>query len=65
MGVLMDAYEMWEQNERRQQRRREEMPVCMDCGEHIVRGKVYDINGEYICRQCMIDYHEKDVEDCL
>lgn len=38
------------------ERKLEELPICSECGEHIQDDMCYEINGEYICDECM-DMH--------
>ena len=40
------------------------LPVCDWCGEHIMSDYFYDINGEYICENCMDD-RRRSTDDYL
>ena len=35
------------------------LPRCCECDEAIQDEYCYEINGEYICEQCMDDNHRK------
>ena len=50
--------------EEEQDRYLKQLPVCSDCGEHIQEDYCYEINGEYICEECMKSYR-KAVEDIV
>lgn len=38
------------------ERKLEELPICSECGEHIQDDMCYEINGEYLCENC-VDMH--------
>ena len=60
---MEDAYSMWERQERRNERRLEERPVCSNCDKRIQDERAYYINDEWICPNCMETDFKKDVED--
>jgi hypothetical protein len=43
----------------------EKLPECCECGCKIQDEHCYEINGEYICEECLKDNHRKNVEDLI
>lgn len=41
------------------------LPVCSECDEPIQSESCYEINGEYICEDCMNDNHKKYTTDLI
>jgi formylmethanofuran dehydrogenase subunit E len=54
---IPDNFDIWEAHDIEQERRRMRRPECSECGEHIQDEKAYYINGEWICENCMSNYH--------
>lgn len=50
--------------EKEQQEWEDSLPCCDCCGEK-VDDYVYDIDGEILCIQCMIEKYRRDAEDYL
>ena len=48
-----------------QARELEKLPVCADCGEPITDDHFYEINGEYICPNCLDAGYRKNTEDYI
>ena len=48
--------------EREQQEWEDSLPLC-DCCEQPIDDYVYDIGGEILCIQCMIEKYRRDAED--
>ena len=48
-----------------QQAQLEKLPVCCECDEPIQDEHCYEINGEYICEECLNDNHRKVVDDIV
>ena len=46
-----------------QARELEKLPVCVECDEPIQEPHFFEINGECVCRRCLIDNHRKNTED--
>lgn len=46
-----------------QQAQLDKLPECCECGYHIQSEHCYEVNGEYICPDCMEDNHKKYTED--
>lgn len=43
----------------------ESLPACYECGKHITSEYCYEINGEYICEECLNLYHKKSTDDFI
>lgn len=41
------------------------LPECAECGEKIQDEYCYEFNGEYICWNCLKEYHEVRTEDLI
>ena len=41
------------------------LPTCAECGEPIQDEECYEINGEFICPECLKDNHRHWTEDVL
>ena len=46
-----------------QQREQDRLPICSDCGNPIQTDKLFLINDEFICPECLIDNYRKDTAD--
>lgn len=46
------------------QRELDRLPICSECDEKIMTDKLYEINDEYICPNCMEKNHKKWTDDC-
>lgn len=57
-----DAYADFERHDREQARALSRLPICSECEEPIQDEFLYEINGEYICPECMAE-HRKYTED--
>ena len=47
-----------------QQERLKRLPRCSECDERIQDEHCYEVNGEYICPDCMEKNHKKWTDDC-
>ena len=64
---------LWTQNPERDAERyyndleeqAEKLPVCSECGERIDGEVAFEIDGEYICEECLIENHRVWVEDLI
>ena len=45
------------------QRELDRLPVCCECGGTVQDEYFFEINGEYLCEQCLIENHRRAVED--
>jgi formylmethanofuran dehydrogenase subunit E len=48
-----------------QQEELEKLPVCSECGEPIQSEYCYEIDGEYICEECLECNHKKTVDSII
>ena len=64
MGVYRsgDPDKDFARRDKEQQEWEDRLPCCDCCGEK-VDDYVYDIDGEILCIQCMIDKYRRDAED--
>ena len=53
---IPDYTELHADYERDQERRLAKFPKCDYCGERIVEEKFYNIEGTYICMNCIDDF---------
>ena len=65
MTYIPDAYDQWKAHEAEQQAQLDKLPRCCECDEPIQDTQCYEINGEYICDDCMVDNHRKWVSDIV
>lgn len=56
MDYIPDYTEQHDMYEAAQERRLRKYPKCDCCGERIVEEKFYNIEGTYICENCISDY---------
>lgn len=62
---MPDNYSQWEWHDRQQEKARELLPVCHGCGEPIDDDKYFDIHGEILCEDCLIEKYRKWTEDYI
>lgn len=48
-----------------QTERLDRLPVCPECERPIQDDCCYEINGEFICEECLKDNHRRWTEDVL
>jgi formylmethanofuran dehydrogenase subunit E len=58
---LMDFY----RHERQIEEELSRLPKCNECGEPIQDDHCFEINGEFICEECLNDNHRKWTEDLM
>lgn len=63
--MIPDNYDMWESHDRKQERRRSDLPVCDYCGEPIQEEHFFYINGECFCEDCLNNNFRKNTDDYL
>lgn len=61
---IPDYTEQHEEYEARLEREAKKLPKCDCCGERIVTDKFFNVEGTYICRDCIEDY-EVDTDDYM
>ena len=52
---IPDYNDLYDAHEAEEERWLEKRPKCECCGEPIYEDTFYDINGEYLCEECMKD----------
>lgn len=62
---MPDNYSMWERYQNSLDQRLARRPVCSICDEHIQDDEFYNINGEYICQNCMETHFKVNTEDYI
>ena len=62
---MLDAYDLWEMHDAEQERKLDKLPRCECCGEPIQDDYLYEINGEYICEECLTENHRKSVDSVM
>lgn len=65
MEYVPDNYDMYVRHEAEEVREMERLPVCADCDQPITDDHLYDINGSYICPNCMESGYRRWTEDCI
>lgn len=64
MDYVPDYTDLHAEYEREQERRLERLPKCEVCGEPIVDEQFYNIEGTYICLECINDF-KVDTDDYM
>ena len=57
---IPDNLDIWDAHDIEMERRRARLPQCDYCGEHIQDEYYYEINGEYICEECLNEHFRKE-----
>lgn len=65
MSYCPDNYSQWEEHERQQEDWLEKRPRCGFCDERIQDDFCYEINGEYVCEDCLDTHFLKAVDDII
>lgn len=55
----------YESYDSEQQAQLDRLPVCSECGEPIQGDYCYEINGEYICEECLEFNYKKSVDSII
>lgn len=48
-----------------QERQMAKLPRCCECEHPITDEYCFEINGEYLCEQCLHDNHRKHIDDFI
>ncbi len=56
MPYIPDYTDLHAEHEREQERRLRKHPKCERCKERITDEKFYNIDGTFICKDCLDDY---------
>lgn len=51
--------------EAEQQKERDKLPKCYECGEPIQDEVCYELNDELICPKCLLENHRKFTDDYI
>ena len=62
---MPDNYSLWAARDRAQEKARERLPVCGKCRERIDEDNYFDIGGEILCEDCLIEKYRKNTEDYI
>ncbi len=54
--MCMDNYDLFERHEAEQEKWLAKRPICSCCEEHIQDDRLYIINDEFICPDCIEDF---------
>ena len=57
MSYVPDNLDIWSAYDREQCQAAERLSRCSECDEPITTEMAYYINGEWICEECMEQYH--------
>jgi hypothetical protein len=60
---IPDSYDLWEDHDREQAKRLEQLPKCDYCNKPIQDEHLFDICGDVFCERCVIRNFRKDTED--
>ena len=52
----LDPYDLFLERERQGARAEERLPICDYCGQPIWGDYYFEINGDRVCDDCIIDY---------
>ena len=58
-----DPLKDFARHEAEQQARLDKLPICAECGEPIQDDECYEIEGGYICEECLRNNHRRWTED--
>lgn len=62
---IPDNYDLFARHDAEQEAQSEKLPECSECGEKIQTEHCYEVNGEYICPDCMERNHKVFTEDII
>lgn len=62
---MPDNYSQWEWHDRQQEKATQQLPVCDRCRERIDEDYYFDIGGEILCEDCLIEKYRKWTEDYI
>lgn len=60
-----DNYDAYRRHEARQERELTRLPVCSYCNDPIQSEKLYIIDDEFFCPECVADNFEKFTDDYI
>ena len=59
MFYTNDPISDFERHDAQQERWLQSRPVCEVCGEHIQDERLYDIDGDLVCEECLKEYMDE------
>lgn len=59
---MIDNYDLWKAHEAAQEKALADLYHCDYCGQAIQGDYYYEINGEFLCEECMNREYRKAVE---
>ena len=62
---MEDNYSLWKRHEAQQEAWLSRRPVCNYCEQHIQEDYLFDIEGELICKDCLVTNFRKNTEDYM
>lgn len=62
---MRDNYDLWLEHDAEQQSWLDSLPVCDECGQPIQDTHCYNINGNYICEECLNERYRVCVDDII
>ena len=66
---MLDNYDLFEMHDAEQEAWLRTLPVCEYCDEPIQDEYLYEIDGEYVCEECLREYmnehYRKSVEEVI
>lgn len=57
-----DVLDLFEACEARAEKERRKAPICDYCYEVVQDDHYYDINGDFLCQDCLDHFYRKEVE---
>lgn len=60
---IPDNYDMWARHDAEQEIELQKLPKCDKCKKPMQDEYCYDIEGEYICEDCLKKHYRVSVED--
>lgn len=65
MRYTDDPVADFEAHDREQERQREKLPTCANCGEKIMSDYLYEIEGVQVCPDCMDSDYRRSTDDYI
>ena len=62
---MRDNYDAWLEHDHEEQEWLDSLPICDECGRAIQDDHCYNINGNYICEECLIENYRVCVDDII
>lgn len=62
---MKDNYDFWLEHDYEEQEWLDSLPVCDECGQTIQDDHCYNINGNYICEECLNERYRVCVDDIM